>query len=180
MKLFFACIFIPAIFLAVIPQSQAQDIYRTKNGTLMITLMDRVETVKFHTNTLQINLNLKTAEFDFSLPLNSLHSTVDSLNQPLKRNENDVMRFKGILNLDEIRTEPHEPYIFKFNADLEYNDIRKTVEGIGRLEHIPGREQPACQLSLSFDIKDFELIDGMKDNFRFQLIQSILYQSGIN
>ncbi len=180
MKSVVACNLIVALTLALGSFSLAQDVYRTKNGTLMITLMDQGEMLKFHTNTLQINLNLKTAEFEFWVPVNSLHSSVDSLNYYLKRNEIDIMKFKGVLNLDEIKTEPHEPYNFKFIADLEYQGLNKGIEGYGRLEHIPGREQPACQLSLSFEMGDFEIISGIRDDFRFQLIQSILYQQGIN
>lgn len=157
-----------------------QEIYYTRNGTLLMTFQKIDEIARFHSNEIQILLNLKTAEFKLTFPIRSLHSGIDSLDREFQNKENDFIQVSGFLNLNEINTQPHEPYHFKFDSNIRYNDFYKDLKGYGHLEHIPGSEQPACRLSLNFDIDDFELISGFKNDFRFLVVQSILSQSIIN
>lgn len=166
-----------AILLTVIASSgYTQEISYSRNGTLLMTNQKIDETTRFHSNEIKILLNLKTAEFKLTFPIRSLHSGVDSLDRELQNMEHAFIQVSGFLNLNEINTQPHEPYHFKFNSYIRYNDFYKELKGYGHLEHIPGKEQPACRLGLNFEIEDFELFSGFKSDFRFQVVQSILSQ----
>ncbi len=160
-------------------QCFAQD-YQTKKGVLSITSGNNENIPTFHSNKLHVVLNLKTAEFEFILPVKSLHSGVDSVDYKFSRIENSEMRVQGTMHMNGIKTQPHKPIHFVFNAILTINDLVKELEGEGHLEHIPGNEQPACRLKLNFEVNDFELLEGYRDDFNFQIIQSILYQRNMN
>jgi len=168
------------IFIALARISYAQDTYTTQHGVLYLTNNEARNPVKFHSNEIHILLNMRTAEFNFSIPIKLLHSEIDSLNNMIKNEEEKIISLHGFLNLEKVDTQPHNPYHFKFESEINYGIYSKNLDGIGELEHIPGEEQPACQLNLSFDLDDFELFEGLKDDFRVIVVQSILYQSGLN
>ncbi len=160
-------------------QCFAQD-YQTKKGVLSITSSSNENIPTLHSTKLHVVLNLKTADFEFVLPIKSLHSGVDSIDYKIAGMENSEIRVQGTMRMDGIKTQPHAPIHFVFNAILTSNDLIKELEGEGHLEHIPGNDQPACRLKLTFEVNDFELLDGYRDDFNFQIIQSILYQRNMN
>jgi hypothetical protein len=160
--------------------SFGQDIYATRHGVLYVTNKDLKNALTLHSNEIHILLDMKTAEFDFSIPIHSLHSDIDSLKNRIKNEDEKTIHVQGFLNLEKIDTNPHDPYYFTFKAELNYANYSKNIAGNGELEHIPGNEQPVCRLGLNFEIDDFELFSTYRDDLRFRVVQSILSQSGIN
>jgi hypothetical protein len=156
--------------------SFAQNTYVTRHGNLYITNKDSTKELTLHSNEIHIILNMKTAEFDFSIPIHSLHSEIDSFKKKIK-NEEETIHVQGFLSLNKIETDPHDPYHFNFEAEINYGNYSKSVAGTGELEHIPGSAQPVCKLSLNFEIDEFELFNGYCDDLRFTVVQSILNQS---
>ncbi len=163
-------------------QCYAQGQYQTKNGVISIASAssEHGERPTLHSSKLSVTLNMKTAEFDFILPIQSLHSGVDSIDSRLYREEYNNIQVSGMMNMDGVKTQPHTPIHFVFKAILKYKDLVHDLNGEGHLEHIPGNEQPACRLRLNFNIEDFELYYGFRSDFRFQIMQSILYQGVTN
>lgn len=180
MKLICAFIFSVTAIISISGNPCFAQNYQTKKGVLSITSGSNENITTFHSNKLHVVLNLKTAEFEFILPIKSLHSGVDSINHKIFGMENSEMKVEGTMRMDGINTQPHSPIHFVFNAVLTSNDLTKELQGVGHLEHIPGNDQPACRLQLTFEVLDFELIDGYRDDFSFQIMQSILYQRNMN
>lgn len=179
MSLSFLNIYSSVILLWFVVPGNAQENYVTRNGKILITANNSNRVTKLHSDKVQIQLNLQTAEFSLSLPIWWLHSEIDSLDRKLSLSFDEWMHIKGMLNLNEIKTTPHEPYHFKFDAIIAYKDILTDIQGYGHLEHIPGNDQPACRLGLNFELSDFELFHGYSEDLVFQIIQSILNQSEI-
>ena len=130
----------------------SQGIYKSRRGTVSVTTTYLGNPVTAHSKQVEIDLNFETSSFTIMLARNDLHVGIDSLDELFRRQITPIF-LKGLLKPEGIYTTPHLPKIFQLNGTLELEPNRKIeVKGEGRLEHINGGEELACQLALYFDI----------------------------
>ncbi|HNP94021.1 MAG TPA: hypothetical protein PKJ63_00285 [Cyclobacteriaceae bacterium] len=110
-----------------------------------------------HSKQVQVMLDYQSSAFEFRLALADLHTGIDSLDLRL-RDQTKSFVLKGKFSLYEIQTTQHPPQNFTFAAILETGNGRTSeVTGTGRLEHIDGGEEMACELAAYFDTTLSEL-----------------------
>lgn len=131
--------------------ANAQGTYRSKDGTISVTTTYFGRTITAHSKQVRVTLDYNTAEFVFSLALADLHTGIDSLDRKLRAQTNSLS-LSGNLNLGEINTTQHPPQDFVFTGRLLTGKSKHViVKGSGRLEHIDGGEDMACELAAYFD-----------------------------
>lgn len=128
-----------------------QDTYRSKDGSLSITIVYQGQLITAHTRQVQVSLDYETSAFVFRLAPSDLHTGIDSLDRKLSR-QTTYFVLRGNFGLSEIRTTQHPPQDFLFTGTLITGEGRRTeISGTGRLEHIDGGEEMACELAAYFD-----------------------------
>ncbi len=131
---------------------QAQNTFKSKRGTLSGDVSYFNRSVTAHTKAVEVSLDYETSEIILMLSPKALHTGIDSIDQRLKTIDNTWV-LRGNLNLGRINTTTHTPQNFQLTGILELPLNQKlTVKGIGRLEHIGGGEEMACELAFYFDL----------------------------
>jgi len=145
MKIKRLCIGLLALLLAF-PSWRllAQSTFKSKYGSLSITASYFDLPLTVHTKAV--------SEIILILSPTALHTGIDSIDHRLKIIDNTWV-LRGNLNLGRINTTTHAPQNFQLTGILELLPNQKlTVKGIGRLEHIGGGEEMACELAFYFDL----------------------------
>ncbi|HCR54435.1 MAG TPA: hypothetical protein DIW27_08470 [Cytophagales bacterium] len=128
-----------------------QNTYRSKDGSLSVTIVYQGQLITAHTKKVHVSLDYETSAFVFRLAPADLHTGIDSLDRKLSRQTTNFV-LKGNFGLSEIRTTQHPPQDFLFSGTLVTGQGKKTeISGTGRLEHIDGGEEMACELAAYFD-----------------------------
>ncbi len=163
--------------------TSAQELYRTKQGTLVILVQTGKESISVHSKQLDIQLNYKSAEIIAQLPLNSLYSGIDSLDRRFQSMPEECVLLKGKLGIEYLDTQSHPVQEFPITADLIFGSRTKSIIGRGQLEHIAGGESVACLLGLNFELNSEifrvnEKWPTMPDGeMKIQVIHTVLKQS---
>lgn len=153
MKIKRLCIGLLALLLAF-PSWRllAQSTFKSKYGSLSITASYFDLPLTVHTKAVEVSLDYETSEIILILSPTALHTGIDSIDHRLKIIDNTWV-LRGNLNLGRINTTTHAPQNFQLTGILELLPNQKlTVKGIGRLEHIGGGEEMACELAFYFDL----------------------------
>jgi hypothetical protein len=157
----------------------AQDIYRTQNGDMLITAVSGDTVFKVTSKELLILLNYKDASITIKMDKSTFKTGNDSIDKKLALMK-DIIEFKGKLDLEFINTQDHPPLDFKVKGILSSN--QKTIYGDGRLAHISFRGTYSCLLTLRLNLKmkdlglNFEAFD-LKEDIQIEIAQTVLNKS---
>ena len=153
------------------------EIYFTQHATLLVNGSYEEQPIKLQTNNLSIKLDYETTEIIIRFKLGTLETTIDTLNQMLRNNTDEIV-FKGKLDLEFINTKKHPPLNFGFQRWLEMSNQKKLIEGKGELHHIGDSDQIACMLGLVLNLNlkelDLELPINFKEDFEVIVTNAIL------
>ena len=131
---------------------QAQNTFKSRNGTLSGDASYFGQSVTAHTKSVEVSLDYETSEIILMLSPKALHTGIDSIDQRLKEIDNTWV-LRGNLNLGRINTTTHTPQNFQLTGILELLPNQQLiVKGTGRLEHIGGGEEMACELVFYFEV----------------------------
>jgi len=154
----------------------AQHSYGTMKGILSVAGEVDKQVVTAHSKRLEVTLDYERALFEMRLPVNSLHTGVDSLDNKLMNGKQRYITLKGELGIEFINTETHPPMHFDFRAILNHQVKDLNINGEGHLEHINEGKKIVCQLGLSFDLepKDLGLSVFWEKKLRVHVRQTVL------
>tara|TARA_R110001592_G_scaffold234170_1_gene491803 strand:- start:3589 stop:4101 length:513 start_codon:yes stop_codon:yes gene_type:complete len=164
----------------MITQVHAQEIYRTKNGDMLITAISSNDSVlRVTTKKLSVTMNYESAEFEMSMDKSDFSTGIDSIDKKLALMKFEIIEFKGKLDIDRINRDGHSPLDFYVEGILSTNN--NTIRGTGHLEHISNRGTFSCLLTLKFNLKTDELglnVDDfnlkLKDDIQIDITQTVL------
>lgn len=163
-----------------LPQVKAQDIYRTQNGDMLITVVSNDSILKITNKELFIQLSYETARFTMKMDKSNFKTGIDSLDKRLAQLKYDIIEFKGKLDIEYINTAGHPPLDFKVEGIISTN--QKTISGDGHLDHISSRGLYSCLLTLKFNLKindlglNFEGLN-LKEDIQIDIVQTVLNKS---
>lgn len=163
-----------------LPQVNAQDVYRTQNGDMVITAVSADTILKVTTKELMILLNYEDAKFTMKMDKSTFKTGNDSLDKKLALLKYDIVEFKGKLDMEYINTNGHSPLDFEVIGVVSTNG--ETITGKGHLEHISSRGTYSCLLTLKFNIKisdlglNFENLN-LKEDVQIEIVQTVLNKS---
>ncbi|MEO1260604.1 MAG: hypothetical protein AAFZ15_17540 [Bacteroidota bacterium] len=147
-KIFTLVLLLTLICCSVFAQ---RDTYYSRNASLTMYGHMGHEIIKLQSRQLNVMLDYESACIMIRLPLNTLVSGVDSLNNLLKTSHGEIV-FDGKLGLDYISLENHPPLKFGFEGFLSANDCQTLVRGEGELNHIGDRTGYASMLGLCINL----------------------------
>jgi hypothetical protein len=155
----------------------AQDVYRTQNGNMVITVISADTILKLTTKELLVLLNYEDAKFEMKMDKSTFYTGNDSLDKKLKLMKYDIIGFDGKLDIEYINTNGHPPLNFEVEGVISTND--NTIKGTGHLEHISSRGSFSCLLTIKFNIKKDDLglnVEGLnlKDDIQIEIVQIVL------
>jgi hypothetical protein len=155
----------------------AQDVYRTLNGKMLITVVSNDSILKIKNDELVIQLNYETARFTMKMDKSNFKTGIDSLDKKLAQLKYEIIEYKGVLGVQSINTEGHPPLDFNVEGVLSTNN--NIIKGTGHLEHIANRGLFSCVLTLKFNINKNDLglnIEGLviEENIQIEIVQNVL------
>ncbi|MBW6481520.1 MAG: hypothetical protein K0B10_00525 [Vicingaceae bacterium] len=164
-------------WLIFLPQVNAQDVYRTQNGNMLITVVSNDSILKITNKELVIHLNYETARFTIKMNKSNFKTGIDSLDQKLAQLKYDIIEYEGKLDIESIDTEGHSPIDFNVEGVLSTNNNK--IKGTGHLEHISNRGTYSCLLTLKFNINKNDLGFNLKnivieDDIQINIVQNVL------
>ncbi|PCJ23021.1 MAG: hypothetical protein COA97_12510 [Flavobacteriales bacterium] len=170
-------LFISIIIILFGLHSQAQDVYRTQNGNMVVTTISADTVLKITTKELLVLLNYQNAKFEIKMDKSTFYTGNDSLDKKLKLMKYEIIEFNGKLDLEYINTNGHPPLDFQVEGILSTND--NIITGTGHLEHISNRGAYSCLLTLKFNIKKDDLglnLEGLnlKNDIQIEIVQIVL------
>ncbi len=164
-------------WIIFLPQVNAQDVYRTQNGDMLITAVSADTIFKITTKELLILLNYDNANISIKMDKSNFKTGIDSLDKKLAQLKYEIIEFKGKLGIQNINTNGHPPLDFKVDGIISTN--QKTISGDGHLEHISSRGMYSCLLTLKFNLKindlglNFEGLN-LKEDIQIEIVQNVL------
>jgi len=155
----------------------AQDVYRTLNGKMLITVVSNDSILKIKNDELVIQLNYETARFTMKMDKSNFKTGIDSLDKKLAQLKYEIIEYKGVLGIQSINTEGHPHLDFNVEGVLSTNN--NIIKGTGHLEHIANRGLFSCVLTLKFNINKNDLglnIEGLviEENIQIEIVQNVL------
>lgn len=166
--------------LFITTKGNAQDIYRTVNGQMLITTISNDSVLKISTKELVIQLSYETAKFTMKMDKSNFITGIDSLDKKLAQLKYEIIEYKGKLDIERINTKGHPPLDFGVEGVLSTNN--NIIKGTGRLEHISSRGTFSCLLTLKFIVNKNALglnLEGLdiEDEVQIEIVQSVLNKS---
>ena len=163
-------------FLLIINQSFSQEVYSTRLGNLTLVSIFNHQSINAHSKKLEVELDYENAIFKMKLPISSIHTGIDSIDQKLHILENtEFFNLNGQLGIKYINTKYHRPQHFEFQGTLEYKLKVIEIKGEGHLQHIEGGETFSCLLGIQFEFEPEKIgLDIIQENVRVNIRQTIL------
>lgn len=168
---------ITIIVILFTTNTMAQDVYRTLNGKMLITVVSNDSILKIKNDELVIQLNYETTRFTMKMDKSNFKTGIDSLDKKLAQLKYEIIEYKGVLGVQSINTEGHPPLDFNVEGVLSTNN--NIIKGTGHLEHIANRGLFSCVLTLKFNINKNDLglnIEGLviEENIQIEIVQNVL------
>ena len=168
---------ITIIVILFTTNTMAQDVYRTLNGKMLITVVSNDSILKIKNDELVIQLNYETARFTMKMDKSNFKTGIDSLDKKLAQLKYEIIEYKGVLGVQSINTEGPPPLDFNVEGVLSTNN--NIIKGTGHLEHIANRGLFSCVLTLKFNINKNDLglnIEGLviEENIQIEIVQNVL------
>ena len=160
-----------------ISKGNAQEIYRTQNGIMVITAESADSIITLTTKKLLVLLNYDDAKFEMKMDKSDFYTGNEALDKKLRLMKYEIIEYGGKLDLDYINTKGHPPLNFNVEGVLSTNN--KFFRGTGHLEHIANNGLYSCLLTLKFYIKVDDLglrFDelNLEEDIQIEIVQSVL------
>ena len=155
--------------------SFTQDIYRTQNGSILITAVSSDSIITLSSKEVIMTLNNETAKFKMTLDKSSLRSDNIKINEKLSLMKFDEIEISGKFDIGNIDRHDHIP--LEFNVEGIILTKNKALLGRGRLEHISSEGNISCLLTLKFilDKNDLDLnLDSLNNEIQVDVVQVFL------
>ncbi len=172
-------IYISIILLWIVSlhKANAQKMYQTQNGNMVITVVSADTILKITAKKLLIVLNYENANIIIKMNRSDFFTGNDSLDKKLASMKFETIDFNGKLNIDYINTTGHPPLDFEVSGVLSTNN--HIITGTGHLEHISSGGTFSCLLTLRFYLKKDDLglnLEGLnlKDDIQIEIVQAVL------
>ena len=159
-NLFFKIVFFVLICLSV-NLSLAQDVYRTQNGSMRVTVVSADSIFVLVSKSVVISLNNNTATFKITIDKSTFVTSNKSVNEKLELMKSDELVFSGKFDIEKIDNHDHIPLNFDVEGIISTNN--KEFKGKGRLEHISSEGHISCLLTLKFIINKDDLGLNLED-----------------
>jgi len=137
-------------------QANAQDVYRTQNGNMVITVVSADTVLKITSKEVLVLLNYENAKFKMKMDKSTFITGIDSLDKKLTLMKYEIIEFNGKLDVDYINTKGHPPIDFEVKGILSTN--QNEIKGAGHLEHISSHGTYSCLLTIQFNLKKSDLV----------------------
>jgi len=178
MKTIFKSAFLVLTFFSA-STALSQDIYRTQNGSMIVSVVSSDTVLTLTTHELLVLLDYQNATFNIKMDKSTFYTGNDSLDNKLKKLKFDIISFTGELDIENINTNGHPPLDFGVEGIISTND--NSILGSGHLQHLASGGVYSCLLTLTFNIKISDLgitIPGfdLKDEIKIEIIQIVLNQ----
>ncbi|HKR07443.1 MAG TPA: hypothetical protein VJY62_22605 [Bacteroidia bacterium] len=173
-------ILIVTLFLCSIQTKiSAQQIYRTLEGTMAITMSYNDTTLIAASHHLVVTLNYETGDISFRVPYESFRTFVDSVDANLLKLSGQMMEFKGKLGIPYINTKKHPPQKFNVEGTILTAVPPANVKAKGTLTHISSGGTIACMLTmkLQFSLEALNIQQAFynaKDLIQIDIQQAVL------
>jgi hypothetical protein len=150
-----AKLFLAICFTALSFNVFSQNVYETKQGTVIIYYEYNDSSNSSESKELIAKINYDNTNIKMTLKLNAFEFKHDSLAKILIPNiDNITVTVEGKTNLPNIDTKRHVPQNFIFNGVLKAEKFKKKVSGKGSLTHISDNGFPSsCYLSMQISLK---------------------------
>lgn len=159
--------------------SLAQQIYRTREGTIAITMSYNDTVLIAGSHHLVATLNYENGEIYFKVPYESFRTFVDSVDTNLIKLSGQWMEFKGKLGIPYINTQKHPPQKFDVEGTMLTAVPPAFVKAKGTLVHIASGGTIACELTMTmrFSLSALNIQDAFynaKDLVQIDIKQAVL------
>jgi hypothetical protein len=131
------------------PGINAQQIYRTLEGTMMISMRFNDTILRASSHQLIVTLNYETGEIQFRIPYDSFRTGNDSIDMNLMKLTDRWMEFNGKLGIPYINTKSHPQQKFDATGIMLTAVPPINVIAKGTLDHISSEGSIACVLNLN-------------------------------
>ena len=129
----------------------SQDIYRTQNGSMIVSGISSDSAITLRTSDMLVILNYEDASIQIKVDKSTFYTGNDSLDKKLKKLKYDIISFTGKLDIDYINTKEHPPQDFNVEGIISSN--KTDIIGTGQLQHIADGSRYSCFLTLKFILK---------------------------
>jgi len=157
------------------------EMYQTRNGIVEINIPIGDSVLTAQSGNLEVLLNYNTAEIEMRLPLNKIHTGIDSIDTRLLQEEGQAITLSAKLGLDYINTQNHLPLLFYFDGVMDTGLEQIQVTGEGHLVHLIGGEAIDCRLGMEFTLNPHQfnwplisLINDPDAVLKVTIVQSVL------
>ena len=135
--------------------SFAQDQYHTQNGNVLITATLSDSLFKLRSNEVVIVLKTSKATFEITIDKSTFRNGNKRVDGELALIKSDKIILTGKLDINNINNYDHVPLDFGVSGIISTNN--KTLNGIGRMEHISSEGNISCLLTLKFILSKDDL-----------------------
>lgn len=140
-------IFICIYFLSF-QMVQSQTTYMTKKGHLKMIAKIANKTVEVESNELFVNLDYTNKKINGTLDLKSLIMDIPELKKYFKTSEKPlIVSFSGTIPSDDFMAQPHQPLIFNWRVDVNFQNRNFKVILKTTLQHIEEGSSFSCRLN---------------------------------
>ncbi len=174
-------IFISVIAFLSAMVVQAQTIYRTTEGHIILIGEQKDQKIIAESHKLFILLDYKTMEVSGTLDLKTLVTGVEYLEKRLKdiEAERSQITFSGTIPIDNFIDQPHLPVSFNWPVKLMIDNKSYEISLKGTLTHFNGGKAIACMLGASGDLSSDmiglkKMYPELSDVVKVQFTQTIL------
>ena len=156
----------------------AQHIYRTQSGEMLITAISADTVLTLKTKDLVVLLDYENAKFVMRMDKSTFVSGNDDIDSQLELMVLDIIEFKGKLDVENnINLNEYTPIDFAVEGILSINN--KSISGTGQLYHIAKQGVFSSLLTLKFNLNKDELgLDfshlKLEDDVQIEVVQLVL------
>ncbi len=174
-NIFFICIY--ALSFQMV---QSQTTYMTKKGHLKMIAKIDGKTVVAESHKLYVNLDYINKKINGTLDLKSLITDIPELKKYLKEAEQPLLiSFSGTIPPDDFMAQPHQPLIFNWQININFQDKNFKVILKTTLQHIKEGSTFSCRLNAMGKIFANEMnlnkiIPNIDNIIEIQFVQFIL------
>jgi|AMWB02.1.fsa_nt_gi hypothetical protein len=149
MRIFKTLLIVVILACIIHPGSYAQQIYRTLEGTMIISMQFNDTVLRASSHQLIVKLNYETGEIQFRIPYDSFRTGNDSIDLNLMKLTDRWMEFNGKLGIPYINTKSHPQQKFDATGTMLSAVPPTSVIATGTIDHISSEGYIACVLNLT-------------------------------
>ncbi|MCF6307317.1 MAG: hypothetical protein L3J09_05105 [Flavobacteriaceae bacterium] len=173
-------IYILAIFFLLSNTINAQNIYTTKKGHMIIMSELDNKNVKAESHKMSLFLDYRNKTISGSIDMKSLLSNNDEINSKIKNsNEPILLKFTGSIPDTDFMQGEHPPINFKWLVNVEYQDKNINLTLNATIQHMFQEATYSCMFSATGEIlaSDFGLLKvfpELDEHLQIQFAQLLL------